>query len=121
MRIPLEYLGIATVIVSYWETDDIKKRRLMILARLLKEAIATDAVIVESLMLCLEMALTEEWKKFVRMMRGHFLVVVEGRLRDPSSEVADLFHWLRMCYSGSVKGVLQEDCLRVEGGFLVCS
>ena len=121
MKVPLEYLGIATVIVQCWETDDLKKRRLTILSRLLKEQTDKSDVVVEALMACMEMALTPEWKKFVKMMKGRFLCSIDGgRPEDPTPYISDLFYWLRECWELVLQDKLEPSCLDVKGGYLLC-
>ena len=121
MKVPIEYLGIAVVIVSFWETDEYKKRRLFVLAKLLKEQTEKPELITEALMACMDMALTPEWKKFVKMMKGRFLCCIDGgRPEDPTSIISDLFYWLQECWQLVLQDKLTEACLDIKGGYLLC-
>ena len=120
MKVPLEFLGIATVIVSFWETDERKKKRLFILSSLLKQQTDKSDVVVEALMACMEMALTDEWKKFVKMMKGKFMCHYDGRLEDPTHLITDLFYWLRECWQLVLQDKLEPSCLDIKGRYLIC-
>lgn len=121
MKIRIEYLGMAMVTCFYLQKDTKKIQRYTILAKLLRNGSYTDSILLEALMACLDVALTDEWKPYVALLKGRYVVAYDSCLEDPSESVFALFQWLQTCWNSALTSTLKEDCLKVEGMYMICA
>lgn len=121
MKIRIEYLGMAMVACFHLQTNRRKIQRYKTIAKLLRDGSYTDSILLEALMACLEVALTDEWKPYIALLKGRYVVAYDSRLEDPSESVFALFQWLQTCWNSALTSTLKEDCLKVEGMYMICA
>lgn len=113
MIVPLRDLGFTVATCAFSDLDFKRRKRVLILSRCLKGKANNDAVVLESLMYCLDYVTKYPWRPFITGLQP----IVPP---ETYNNMVNVLEWLEKCFELAKEDKLEESCLEVDGSYIVC-